>query len=84
MKNLVSKSNWKNIAVKIRIYNPSKRSLLPLSLRYIIFPRFSRIDRDARGYESRLKQYENEIADVKGRCDAMTFDIKRKIEENEV
>jgi len=42
----------------------------------------SRIDRDARGYESRLKQYQNEISELKARCDAITFDTTRKIEEN--
>ncbi len=46
--------------------------------------RFSRIERDARGYESRLNQYENEIGELKARCDATTFNITRKIEENEV
>jgi len=43
----------------------------------------SRIDRDARGYESRFKQYENEISELKIRCDGITFDATRKIEENE-
>jgi len=42
----------------------------------------SRIDRDARGYESRLKQYQNEISEIKARCDALTYDATRKIEEN--
>lgn len=53
---------------------------------YLLFflIRFSRIDRDVRGYESRLKQYENEIADLKARCDGMKYDTTRKIEENEV
>lgn len=32
----------------------------------------------------RLKQYENEIADLKARCDAMTFDTARRMEDNEV
>jgi len=43
----------------------------------------SRSDRDVRGYESRFKQYENEISELKIRCDGITFDATRKIEENE-
>jgi phage shock protein A len=46
--------------------------------------KLSRVDRDARGYESRLKQYETEISELKSRCDAITYDATRKIEENEV
>ncbi|CAF1190190.1 unnamed protein product [Rotaria sordida] len=46
--------------------------------------KLSRIDRDARGYESRLKQYENEIAELKARCNSITSDTTRKIEENEI
>lgn len=46
--------------------------------------RASRSERDARAYESRLKQYENEIAELKARSDAISFDASRRIEENEV
>ena len=46
--------------------------------------RANRSERDARAYESRLKQYENEIAELKARSDAITFDATRRIEENEV
>ena len=46
--------------------------------------RASRSERDARAYESRLKHYENEIAELKARSDAITFDATRRIEENEV
>lgn len=46
--------------------------------------RASRNDRDARTYESRLKQYENEIGELKARLDAITLDATRRIEENEV
>ena len=42
------------------------------------------MDRDIRGYDTRLKQYETEIGDLKARCDAMTFDTNRRMEENEV
>ncbi|CAF0945592.1 unnamed protein product [Adineta ricciae] len=45
--------------------------------------KFSRLERDARGYESRFKQYENEIAELRARCEAISFDVKRKIEDNE-
>ncbi len=51
---------------------------------YIIFFRAFRNDRDARVYESRLKQYENEIAELKARYDAITLDATRRIEETEV
>ena len=50
----------------------------------IIHCRLSRIDREGHEYESRLKQYENEITELKTRCDAMKFDATRKSEENEV
>ncbi len=50
----------------------------------MILFRVSRVDRDARGFESRLKQYENEIAELKARCDAMAFDTSRRIEETDV
>jgi hypothetical protein len=46
--------------------------------------RASRSERDARAYESRLKHYENEIAELKARSDAITFDATRRMEENEV
>ncbi|CAF2819610.1 unnamed protein product [Rotaria sp. Silwood2] len=45
--------------------------------------KLSRIDRDSHGYESRLKQYETVIAELKTRCDSITSDRTRKIEENE-
>jgi hypothetical protein len=48
------------------------------------FVRAARSDRDARTYESRLKHYENEISELKARCDAVTFDATRRFEENEV
>lgn len=51
---------------------------------YLILYRASRNDRDVRAYELRLKQYENEITELKARNDAITFDATRKIEENEV
>lgn len=46
--------------------------------------RAARNDRDARVSESRLKQSENEIAELKARYDALALDASRKIEENEV
>jgi hypothetical protein len=42
------------------------------------------MDRDARNYESRLKQYETEIAELKVRCDTMMSDSKRKSDDNDV
>ena len=53
-------------------------------MEYVVVFRFSRVERDARGYESRFKQYENEIAELRARCEAISFDIKRKIEDNDV
>ncbi|CAF1255309.1 unnamed protein product [Rotaria sp. Silwood1] len=46
--------------------------------------KLSRIDRDVRGTESRLKQYENEIAELKTRCNSMIIETTRKNEENEI
>jgi len=46
--------------------------------------RVARNDRDSRAYESRFKQYENEISELKARYDSITFDASRRIEENEV
>jgi len=45
--------------------------------------KFSRLDRDVRGYESRLKQYENEISELKARCDGLMFDLTRKTDDNQ-
>lgn len=45
--------------------------------------KLNRTERDSRGFESRLKQYENDIAELKARCDAITFDNIRKTEDNE-
>ncbi|CAF0821197.1 unnamed protein product [Adineta steineri] len=43
----------------------------------------ARNDRDSRVYESRLKQYENEISELKARYDSITLDAARRIEDNE-
>ncbi|CAF3683074.1 unnamed protein product [Rotaria socialis] len=48
-----------------------------------IHAKTARIERDARAYESRLKQSENEITELKARYDAITLDSSRKIDENE-
>ncbi len=83
MKNPVWKLNWKRAEVKLWISKRSRESIKSLLLSLIQF-RASRNDRDARVYDSRLKQYENEIMDLKARYDAITFDATRRIEENEV
>ncbi|CAF3765713.1 unnamed protein product [Rotaria sp. Silwood1] len=48
-----------------------------------ILAKAARNDRDARIYETRFKQSENEISELKARYDAITLDASRKIEENE-
>ncbi|CAF1254603.1 unnamed protein product [Rotaria magnacalcarata] len=45
--------------------------------------KLTRTDRDTRGFESRLRQYENEIADLKARCNSIASDTARKMEENQ-
>lgn len=46
--------------------------------------RLGRKERDLRAVEARLKQYETEIADLKARNDALSFDANRKTDENVV
>jgi hypothetical protein len=46
--------------------------------------RVTRTERDARAYETRLKQHEIELAELKARSDAMTFDIARRQDDNDV
>jgi hypothetical protein len=66
------------------IYKQSKtKKSFKYSLDIYLF-RANRNDRDARVYESRFKQYENEISDLKARYDSIVFDASRRIEENEV
>lgn len=48
------------------------------------FCRAARTERETRTYELRLKQYENDIAELKARSDAIQFDAARRIEDNEV
>jgi len=45
--------------------------------------RSSRMDRDVRNYENRLKQYETDLAELKIRCDALKTESMRRFEENE-
>jgi len=46
--------------------------------------RLARKERDFRAAEGRLKQYENELADLKSRNDALSYDANRKTDENVV
>lgn len=83
MKNHVWKSNWRKVVVKRQISKPSNPHRSFFQRKIILF-RASRNDRDTRVYESRLKQYENEIGELKARVDTITLDATRRIEENEV
>ena len=51
---------------------------------HLFVSRSKRHDHDVRVHESRLKQYENDIAELKIRSNTVTSDLKRRIEENEV
>ncbi len=63
---------------------PDRFHLCFLFINIYLFFRVARNDRDSRAYESRFKQYENEISELKARYDSITFDASRRIEENEV
>lgn len=44
--------------------------------------KLARKERDLRAAEGRLKQYENELSDLKARNDALSYDANRKTDEN--
>jgi len=46
--------------------------------------RLARKERDLRSVETRLKQYETELADLKARNEALVYDNNRKTDDNVV
>lgn len=60
-----------------------KRKILSIRTFFFVF-RATRSERDARTFESRLKQYEIEMAELRARADAINIDSSRRIEENDV
>lgn len=46
--------------------------------------RSGRFEREIRNFETRFKQSENEITELKIRCETINAELNRKIEENQV